>query len=184
MNRLPLILIIFFTTHAFAQRSDVIVLKKRNKTIDRFYSGKDIDFTTTSGAYVNANIQGIREDTLFLREFIVRTTPTQLGVYILDTVGVYNLQYHYNEIKVIGKSSKGFNVSGSAASLMGGGLLLMLASGVVYLVDKENFSPALLIASASLAGIGFLMAKTSGKGMEIGKKYHLVYLNLSDNKKP
>jgi hypothetical protein len=93
-----------------------------------------------------------------------------LGVYILDTVGVYNLQYHYNEIKVIGKSSKGFNVSGSAASLMGGGLLLMLASGVVYLVDKENFSPALLIASASLAGIGFLMAKTSGKGMEIGKK--------------
>lgn len=183
MKSLLLILSIVLAGQCFAQRSDVIILKKRNKTIDRFYSGKDIAFTTINGAYINANIQGIKSDTLFLKEFIVRTMLTQLGVYIRDTVGVYNLQYHYNEIKIIGKEKKGFNLSGSAASLMGGGALLMVASGVVYLADREKFSPALLIASASLAGLGFVMAKTTGKGMEIGKKYNLVYLSLSDNKK-
>ena len=183
MNRFLLILIILISTTSSAQRSDVIVLKKRSKTIDRYYSGKDISFTTINGAYINANIQGIKNDTLFLREFIVRTVPTQLGVYIVDTVATYNLRYHYNEIKNIGKASKGFNLSGSAASLMGGGTLLMIASGVVYLADRDKFSPALLIASASLAGLGYLMAKTGGKGIEIGKKYSLVYLSLSDNKK-
>ncbi|MEO6719939.1 MAG: hypothetical protein ABIN67_06210 [Ferruginibacter sp.] len=183
MKGLLLILSVAFTGQCFAQRSDVIMFKKRNKTIDRFYSGKEIAFTTINGAYVKANIEGIKSDTLFLKEYIVRTVPTRLGVYILDTMAVYNLKYHYNEIKTIGKESKGFNLSGSAASLMGGGSLLMLASGIVYLADREKFSPALLIASASLAGLGYLMAKTGGKGMEIGKKYHLVYLNLSDNKK-
>ena len=183
MIRLLFVLLFFASSPGFAQRSDVLLLKKKNKTIDRYYSGKDIEFTTTTGAYINANIQGIKNDTLYLKEFIVRTVPTQLGVYVLDTVTTYYYSYHYNQVKNIGKASKGFNLSGSAASLMGGGALLTLASGVVYLADREKFSPALLITSASLAGLGYVMAKTSGKGMNIGKKYHLVYLALSDNKK-
>ena len=183
MNRFLVIFSILLSMQGLAQRSDVIVLKKRGKTIDRFYSGKDIGFTTVNGAYIYGNIQGIKDDTLFLKQYVVRTMVTQLGVYILDTVSTYNLKYHYKEIRNIGKAAKGFNLSGSAASLMGGGALLMVASGVVYLADREKFSPALLIASASLAGLGYLMAKTGGRGIEIGKKYSLVYLSLSDNKR-
>ncbi len=182
MNRLLILILILFASQSFAQQTDFILLKKRNKTIARYYAGMEIDFTTTTGAYVNAHIQGIKNDSLFLKEFVVKTFPTQLGVYVLDTVATYYYKYHYNQISSIGKSRKGFNLSASAASLMGGGALLTVASGIVYLADREKFSPALLITSASLAAVGFLMAKAGGKGMVIGKKYHLVYLGLSGNK--
>ncbi|CAN5824450.1 hypothetical protein BH11BAC3_BH11BAC3_04080 [soil metagenome] len=183
MHRLLVILFIFFSNQTFAQHADFIMLKKHNKTIKRYYAGTEIEFTTTTGAYINAQIEGIKNDTLFLKQYVVKTFPTQLGVYVLDTVTTYYYKYHYNQIQSIGKSHSGFNLSASAASLMGGGVLLTLASGIVYLADREKFSPGLLIASASLATVGYIMAKTGGKGMVIGKKYQLVYLGVSDNEK-
>ena len=183
MNRILLLLFVLTCHRAFGQSSDVILLKKNNKTIKRYFAGTDIDITTTTGAYISGNITKIKNDSLFLRVFVIRQLPTQLGIYILDTVTTYYYKYHYNQVKAIGKTGKGFNLSASAASLMGGGALLVVASGVVYLADRNKFSPPLLIASASLAAIGYLMAKTGGKGMIIGKKYSLVYLAISDNKK-
>jgi len=183
MNRILLILLLFIGYQTFAQSSDVILLKRNNKTIKRYFAGTDIDLTTTTGVYINAQITKIKNDSLFLKQFVIRQIPTQLGVYVLDTVATYYYKYHYNQVKAIGKTGRRFNLSASAASLLGGGAILTLASGIVYLVDRKNFSPALMIASASLATIGYVMAKTGGKGMIIGKKYSLVYLGISDNKK-
>src|SRR4051812_35016983 len=150
MNRILFILLVFSGHQVFCQSSDVILLKKNDKTIRRYFAGTEIELTTTTGAYVNGTITQIKNDSLFLKVFVVRQTPTQLGVYVLDTVTTYYYTYHYNQIKVIGKQRKGFDVSASAAALMGGGALLMVASGVVSLVDRNKFSPPLLIASASL----------------------------------
>ena len=183
MNRLLISLLLLTGYESLAQSSDVIVLKKHNKTIKRYFSGTNIELTTTTGVYLSAQITRIKNDTLFLKQYVVRQTPTQLGVYILDTVTTYNYAYHYNQVKAIGKTGDKFNMSGTAASLLGGGILLTVASGIVYIVDKEKFSPALMIASASLATIGYILAKTSGKGMIIGKKYSLVYMEISENKK-
>ncbi len=184
MNRILLLLVLLLTgSQTFAQSSDVILLKRNKKTIKRYFAGTDINITTTTGAYINGNITKIKNDTLFLKQFVIRQMPTQLGVYVLDTIATYYYNYHYNQIKAIGKTGRRFNLSASAASLLGGGILLTVASGVVYLVDRKNFSPALLIASASLAAIGYVMAKTGGKGIIIGKKYSLVYLGIADNKK-
>jgi hypothetical protein len=183
MNRTLFILLLLLGNQTFSQSSDVILLKKRNKTIKRYFAGMDIDITTNTGAYISAHINQIKNDSLFLKEFVVRQMPTQLGVYVLDTVTTYYYKYHYNQVKAIGKTGRRFNFSASAASLMGGGALLVLANGVVYLVDKEKFSPALMIASASLMTIGYVMARTGDKGMVIGKKYSLVYMAIGDNKK-
>lgn len=183
MRRTLIFLLILFGYQSFGQASDVLLLKKNNKTIRRYFSGSDIEITTTTGAYVSGNITKIINDSLFIKVFIIQQIPTQLGVYVLDTVTTYYYKYHYNQIKYIGKSGKSFDMSASAASLMGGGSLLVVGSGVVYLADRNKFSPPLLIAGAALAGVGFLMAKTGGKGMIIGKKYSLTYLAISDNKK-
>ena len=183
MTRVIIFILLLIANQTFAQSSDVILLKRHKKTINRYFSGTDIALTTNTGVYLNAQIVKIKNDSLFLRQFDIRQVPTQLGVFILDTVATYYYKYHYNQIKAIGKTGRRFNLSGSGASLLGGGILLTLASGVVFLVDRDKFSPALLIASASLATVGYVMSKTSGKGMIIGKKYSLVYLDISDNKK-
>ena len=165
-----------------SRQADFILLKKHDRTIGSFYAGENIAFTNPDGAYIEANITGIRNDTLFLRQFIVQMVPTNLGIFVPDTVGSYRYAYHYNQIKAIGRTGRKFDLSGSAASLMGGGVVLAVASGVVYLADRQKFSPPLLIGSLGLAGIGYLIAKTGGKGMVIGRKYKLVYVEVTNNK--
>ncbi len=179
------LLLIFISTATFAQSADFIILKKHGKTIRTFYSGTEIAFTSESGAFINATINGIKDDTLYLQEFIIRYLPTTIGTYIIDTAGSYHYKYHYNQVKAIGKEEKtNFNWRGSGGSLLGGGILLTLGSGVVYLADREKFSAPLLVTSAALGTLGYFIAKgkKGGNAMLIGKKYKLVYMNMSNKK--
>lgn len=181
------IIVYFFlllSTTSFAQSGDFIILKKNNKTVETFYSGTNIAFTTTGGVFINALINQVKNDTLYLQEFIIRYLPTNFGTYIIDTAGSYHHKFHYNQIRIIGQKEKtNFNWKGSGAALLGGGALLMLGSGVVYLADREKFSAPLLIAAASLGTLGYFMSKGSGSTIRIGKKYKLMYMNMSDNKR-
>ena len=176
MRKLLIIPFCIFTYLTFAQASDFILLKKRNITIATYFSGGTITFTANTGAFMEANILRIKKDTLFLKEYIVRPVMTQLGVYILDTLGSYLHSYHYKEIFSIGKTGRHFDVSGSGAALMTGGILITLASGVVFLADRNKFSPELLAAGVALGGLGYILSKQGGKGMVLGKKYKLEYI--------
>lgn len=179
---LPILLFISVSCHA--QSADFIVLKKHNKAVRSFYAGSNIELTTTSGAYIPALINGIKNDTLYLQEFVINYLPTTFGTYIIDTAGSFHYKFHYNQIKAIGKvEKKGFNTKGSGAALLGGGLLLTVASGVVYLADRNKFSAPLLIASAALGTVGYFMSKGSSNALMIGKKYKLVYMDMSNTKR-
>lgn len=183
MKTALLAFLLFFFSGSFAQTSDFILFKKKGQTIKTYFAGSTIIFTSKTGANIEANILAIRNDSLFLRQYITRPVMTQLGVYILDT-SFYYYQYHYKDIAAIGKTGRRFDWGASGSALMGGGLLLTVASGVVYLADNKKFSPGLLAASVGLAGLGYLLSRSGGKGMEIGKKYSLEYIKIADNKKP
>lgn len=183
--KLLLPILLFISTASFSQSADFIQLKKNNKTITTYYSGMNISLTTESGAYINANINGINNDTIYLQEFIIRYIPTTIGTYIVDTAGSYHYKYHYNQVAAIGKKEKtNFNTRGSGAALLGGGAVLTLASGVIYVADRKKFSTPLLLASVGLGTLGYFMAKgkKGGNAMVIGKKYKLVYINMSNRK--
>ena len=165
------------------QSADFILFKKHDKTINSFHVGDNIPFTNPSGAFIDAKITDIKNDSLFLRQFIVQQIYTTMGYYVVDTVGSYRYTYNYKDIKAIGRVGPKFDVSSGGATLMGGGLLLAVASGVVFLADRQKFSPGLLIGSIGLAGLGYIMTKAGGKGMVIGKKYKLVYVEVANNKK-
>ena len=172
--------LILTATHAIAQ-SDFIILKKKNKTLKTFYTGSNIQFVTMSGAYRDAVITGIRNDSIFLQEFLIRRIPTTIGTFIVDTAGSFRFAYNYNDIHAFGSNEqKKFNVTGSGAALLGGGIILTLASGVVYLTDRDKFSPGLLIASVGLGTLGYFMSKSGSKGIVIGKKsYRLQYMSMT-----
>lgn len=175
----------FIAVPTMAQQADFVILKKHDKTVATYYSGMHISFSTTSGAYFNdAYINGIKDDTLYLQQFIIQYLPTNIGTYIIDTVGSYRYKYHYNQVAAIGQKERtNFNLKGSGASLLGGGALLALGSGIVFLADREKFSAPLLLASVGLGTLGYFLAKGKKNGMVIGKKYKLQYMNMSNQKK-
>jgi len=176
--------LIICATTAQGQSADYLILKKHNKKIQMIFSGEDIDFINNRGNYVHGNINRIEHDTLFLQEFIVQRLPTTLGTYILDTAGSYHYKYNYREIAALGKAAKkNFNLRGSGAALMGGGALLALGSGIVYLADPKKFSAPLLIGALSLGVVGYFLSRGSSSSMPIGKKYQLQYMDMHDVKK-
>ena len=100
-------------------------------------------------------------------------------------MGSYHYKYHYSQVAAIGKKEKSnFNIKGSGAGLLGGAAVLVLGSGIVYVADRQKFSAPLLLASVGLGTLGYFMAKgkKGGNGMAIGKKYKLVYMNMSNTK--
>lgn len=182
--KLLLFIFFLFPFAGHGQASDFIILKKNSKTIKYYYAGSQIEFVSASGAYRNALINQIKNDSIYLQEFYVVRRPTTFGSFILDTAGSFRYVYHYKDVYSFGpKKQKGFNVSGSGAALMGGGALLTIASGISYLADKDKFSPGLLGAAVGLGAVGYLMNKTAAKPMIVGKKYHLQYMNMTQAKK-
>ncbi len=172
-------IVLIFSLDSTAQSADFILLKKKDKTIKSFYSGTNIEFVTKNGVYKNGTVSKIENDTLFIQEFLVSRRMTNLGVYIIDTAGSFHFSYHYNDIKSIGKEKNNFDMRASGSSLLGGGILLTLLSGVVYLTDRQRFSPELLAASVTLGTMGFFMSTKKDNGIVIGKKkYHLEYIKI------
>lgn len=180
MKQLLVCVAVIFSLAGFSQPSDFIILKKKGKTVQNIYAGSNFEFTTKNGAYRNGLLKRIYNDTIQVQEFQVRHIPTTVGGVIYDTVGSFSFNYHYLDIHILGKERKGFNVSGSGNALVGGAILLTLASGVSYLVDKDKFSPELLLAAIGLGGVGYFMSKVGSKGIVIGKKgYYLQYMDVT-----
>lgn len=174
-----LTLFLLFSLPALGQSSDFLALKKKGKTIKYYYKGTQIEFVSTTGAYRNALISDIKKDTIYLQEFLIRRVPTSFGAVVTDTAGSFSYRYHYHDVASFGRQQKGFNVSGSGAALMGGGLLLTLASGVAYLADKDKFSPELLGAAVGLGVLGYFINRAASRPIVIGKKYSLEYIGVS-----
>lgn len=150
-----------------------------------YYTGEVISFGAVSG-YFSGVITAIAKDTIFFTQYDIRQRPTNLGVYVLDTVGTYKLGFNYRDIAYIGHNRSGFNWSASGASLLGGGIILTTVGLGTWVFTKPGTqyyaSPALVIGSAALAGVGYLLLK-SNHSYKLGNKYHLEYISLTNRKK-
>jgi hypothetical protein len=170
--------LLFFSSQA--QKNDFLILKKKSKTIQMFFKGSQIEFLTIKGDYRNAIITDIKNDSIFLREYIINRVPSTLGFFFIDTIGSYRYVYHYNQLYKFNKQNKKFDTGGSAGALLGGGTVLAVASGVIYVADNKKFSLPLLASGVGLATVGYFWGKQTLKGITIGKnKYKLHYINIS-----
>lgn len=174
-------LILLSITSCKAQ-SDILILKKNLKTIRTFFPGSEISVSTTEG-YYDGRVTSINRDSIFLIQYDIRQIPSNLGVYFLDTVASYRFAINYKKITAFDKQyNKKFNWSGSGGALLGGGILLTAVGLGTWIFAKPNTryyaSPYLIGSAAALAGIGYLILKSGGKGMVIGKKYSLEYIHV------
>lgn len=173
---------LFIYTSVISQPSDFIVLKKDQRTVKTFFAGSNIGFETGRGYYAG-QITSINKDSLFINQYDIRQIPTNLGIYVLDTVATYRLSFNYKEILAVEKQKKrGFNWASSGGSLLGGGILITAVGLGSWIFTKpgsvSHASPALVIGGAALAGAGYLLLRSNSAGYTIGKKYQLQYISV------
>jgi hypothetical protein len=162
-------------------QSDLLILKKHQRTFENFFPGSEMSFSTEN-QYYEGYVTSIQNDSVFLVQYDVRQVLTRLGVYILDTVAQYHFGINYHDIRSFGKTRKNFDWNSSGAALFGGGILLATAGLVTWAVTKPNTqyyaSPQLVIGAAAIAGVGYLLMKTGKKNMKLGRKYSLHYIKV------
>jgi hypothetical protein len=179
MKKVFLSFLSFLFCHISVAQNDFIIIKKNDRTMKTMFTGSPVSFAT-SLRYYSGRIDFIKNDSIYLSEYDVRQMPTNLGVYILDTVATYHSEIYYRDILKIGNERKGFDLAASGASLFGGGILLTTIGLGTWIFtksgDRYHASPKLVIGSAVLGAAGYILLKTNSNNYTIGKKYQLKYI--------
>lgn len=182
-----LLLLLIVSTEGFSQAGDFISVKKNGRSYTSFYKGAHVRFFTTDGAFVEAFVADIRDDSLFFKPIILRRVGTPWGVTNIDTVATSVKGISYKEVGALPRKNKSFSYIKNGTLLMIGGagyLLLNLVNGA-YLHDppfgKENL-PGMAAATGVFA-TGFLQSKLHKPIIQMGKKYTVHYINLTASKR-
>ncbi|MEO6735687.1 MAG: hypothetical protein ABIM97_04945 [Ginsengibacter sp.] len=179
MKKICLSFLYFLFGYISIAQSDFILLKKNGHTVKTMFAGSPVTFTT-SLRYHSGLINSIKNDSIHLLEYDVRQMPTNLGIYIMDTVANYHTLIYYKDILKIINEKNGFDAAASGASLFGGGLLITTIGLGTWIFTKSgeryHASPKLIIGSAVLGAAGYALLKTNSNSYTVGKKYQLNYI--------
>lgn len=197
-RKLLLISLLFVSCVSHAQE-DFFVLKKKHKTIRRFYTGYPIVFKTQDDEWISGDITLIRNDSFYIREKALRYSMTGI-----DTVhfGIMRVAlrdvtvmprptaavYYRNDRPVVirGHEKFAYVKNGLLFQVIGGGYILLNTVNTLRNGDpvfsKKN-TPKL-----GMAALFFLFGQalhwTYRQHLQIGKKYHLEYIRISTGIKP
>ncbi|MEO5996219.1 MAG: hypothetical protein ABIN89_05805 [Chitinophagaceae bacterium] len=182
---LPVIVLLIFSSPCFSQVSDFIKVKKRNnRTLKTFFPGSLISCQTVYGNYIGGIVTAIHSDSVFVKEFDIRSVPNQWGVSSVDTLGSYIVGFHYKDIQTVEfqkRESFGFVKNGSMLMIGGIGYAALNLVNGKYLkqpiTDRENLKS--LGISLGVAGIGFLLNQLNKMNNRNGKKYIVEYVRMT-----
>lgn len=179
------ILFILFSISAtsFSQASDFIVVKKRNnQTLRSYFPGSTISCQTVYGNYIGGVVYDVRNDSIFVKEYDIRTVPNMVGLAKVDTVGSYIIGIHYIDLELFelqNHESFGFIKNGTIFIIGGLGYAALNLINGKYL--KESITgpknrKSLGIA-LGVAGAGFLMNRLH-KYKNKRKKFKVEYVHM------
>lgn len=190
---LPFVISFSFTV-AFAQNYNLI-LKKRNKTLNKFWEGSMIAFQLKDKTWQYGEIITIKKDSIFIKPRMIQysylhadTLPSFVtgfalkNIYALPKPGVV-VDYDNGYFRMNRKSSvvRAYWIKSGWIFRVGalGYATLNIINGIANNdLSIENNGTQLAIAASVLA-IGIILDKTYKPKYIIGKKYHLELLDLS-----
>ena len=176
----PLLLLagLLFFIFSFGQQNDFLSLKKKGRTISTYFKGMPVAFIHINGSQINGIIEKVYNDTLYIKQYDIRMSPTPWGTRVRDTISHYDLRFHYREIAAIPKPPKAFEfVRNGTLFMIGGGGYAFLHT-FNGLVQKKKIYPSTLAVSGGVAALGFTMYKLRKYYYPIGKKYRMEYIKM------
>jgi hypothetical protein len=180
-----LITLILFSISSNAQ-NDFVLLKKNDRTIQRFFKDNSIDFYTKDGNHLSGIINKFHGDTLYLAFPQTRMVMTQFGTTMNDTTGFNYFNIPLRDISIIAANRLSAATVGNIILKIG-----VLAASII-LINKIHVNGlpqntyAVQYGAGILLNVGMLFINPFKQhhpsGFVIGKKYQLVEINMPDGK--
>jgi hypothetical protein len=164
-------------------QTNVLLLRKKDKTFKSYYVGHHITLKTVNNTYADGIITKITSDSVYIRSYDLERSGTDYGAVYIDTVFRYTTAIHYNEIGAVlvldTKSNRKTN--GTILVIAGGGVLFLGAVNGLYRGDppKDWYKPSGFILAGVFTALGIWLRRSADKKYDIGKKYQLKILELS-----
>lgn len=178
MKLTPLLFLYLLLPGFLSAQATALLLKKKGKTVDRYYPGNNFTFYTTDNLPVQGQLESIERDSLFMTYYQVVQVPTQFGTMRLDTSGKYDLRYSLANIGALPRRKKKSSLKGlvSGAMLLGGAGYTVVN---IFNTIREGDPPFgqdnidnVLIGLGVTAG-GYLLGRTGSDRYTLGNKYTL-----------
>jgi hypothetical protein len=187
MNMLRLLLICFFTGIHFlspAQMSDMISVRKNNgRLIKTFMAGSPVSLESVYNGHVDGWIKDIRNDSVFVKIYAIRTVAGFLGLPTVDTFGTYIAAIYYKDITKIKISRRQRFISSKLDKLLfvgGTGYFILNLFNGAYLeqpiTDKENLKK--LGISLGAVGTGILLNKLFSASNFSKRRHKIIYVKI------
>ncbi len=180
-----LLLFIGFVSATCAQ-TDMIILKKRNKTVQRYYTGSFISLQLNNEQRTNGYIKKLKQDTIYLIPVQEKLIVNFLGMLVTDTVVLNTIKISLRSIHAVPKEEESFSYikDGSLFQILSGGYIVLnlinAATSKEQLLGSNNAKR--LGTAAGVFGIGSVMHVLHNHSYIIGKKYHLQIIQLTPSK--
>ena len=194
MKKLTLIIVLFFSFSIIYSQRSILVFKKKNKSLENFWTGSIIAFQLKNKEWQKGEITAIKNDSFYIRSMVV-----QYNLYNIDTFHYNVLGFSVSDIYALPK--KGVLIdyrNGQYQIIMSAGhqhwywiktgwIFRVGAAGYAGLnitngLIKNDFSISesktqLGIAAAVFLG-GVLLHKAYKLTLRLGRKYHLETFQL------
>src|SRR4030095_11960288 len=109
MNCCKLLIIFILISNISTAQSDFIVLKKRSKVLQTWFSGQNIHLQLNTGQWLTALISKIQNDSLYLRPFNTQILPNRWGMPYVDTTYYGVMTISVNSIRAFPKTDESFS---------------------------------------------------------------------------
>lgn len=182
-------ILLLFTLTAFfinsQAQSDLLVMKKKNQTLQTWIPGSTITFQFSSKQWIQGIIRKIRNDSILIEQIDVRQVANGFGFPTLDTARLGLLQLHVNEIY-------GMPLRQFGGSIFTNGALLELGSGAYIFLNVFNSllkgdpvfaapNPTRLGIAGGVFLLGLLQQSTHKTYLVMGKKYRMATIHTGAN---
>lgn len=186
MKKTLLITTLLVLTGSFCRgQADMVILKKRNKTVDRYYIGSYIYFETGKDQRWSGKIYKLKADTIFIVPIEERVYMHSWGLVLTDTIQLNRIGIALNTISNITKRDENlvFVKNGTLLQLLGGGYALLNIINTATSQDKEPVFGSKNLKNLGIAagvfGIGTMQRLLYKDYYPLGKKYKLKILMLT-----
>ncbi|MFN9666300.1 MAG: hypothetical protein ACK57C_06865 [Bacteroidota bacterium] len=170
--------------HATAQ-SDLLVFKKKNRTIQSWSSGSYIIFQMENRQWLEGYVRRVWRDSVRIELVKIDRVINNWGTYDFDTTGMGLLILHVKELRALPKKNFSYNLFSNGQFFRLGALGYASLNIINSLARRDPVFAPDNLGNLGIAGAVFLTGTLLGSFhrtyWETGKKYRFEIVRLSQS---